>query len=129
MAFSNAQQPGQINVTPLIDVLLVLIIIFLVITPKAPTGLPAAVPQKSDSPAAVAPTAPLVLAIAEDRSLQLNQQAVSREELPDRLASIAASRAQPVLFLTAYRDLEFRAVAEVIDVARAAGLERVALMP
>lgn len=130
MAFTASQQPGQINVTPLIDVLLVLIIIFLVITPLAPRGLPAAVPQKPDS-ASVSASQPssLVLAIARDLSLQLNQQPLDRKELPLRLEALVAAHAQPVLFIAGDRELEFRAVAEIIDVARAAGMDRIALMP
>lgn len=129
MALSASAQPGQINVTPLIDVLLVLIIIFMVITPVSPQGLNTSVPQKSDNDTSAPLPSTLVLSIASDLSLTLNQQPLTSADLPARLRTIMASRAQPVLFIAGSRDLEFHTVAEVIDLARGVGLERIALLP
>jgi biopolymer transport protein TolR len=121
---------AEINVTPLIDVLLVLLIIFLVIQPPTSLGLKAEVPQPSDQPSS-APPPPndVVITIEADRNVRLNQEAPFKvEELAARLKSVFASGASQVVFIRGDKGLEFRQVAEVIDIANGAGLSRIALM-
>jgi biopolymer transport protein TolR len=120
---------AEINMTPMIDVLLVLIIIFMVITPLTPTGLRALVPQ---------PPPPgredqrhrtdIVVTVGKNDLVLINGERVELSLLPSRLARIFQARGDDVIFITGDKDLEFRRIAEVIDLANGAGLRRVALM-
>src|ERR1700738_480138 len=90
MAMATGSGSGQravINVTPMIDVLLVLIIIFLVITPLTPTGLNTLVPQTA-SGAPAEPSHDIVISVARDNAIRLNEKPVELAELPDRLAAL-----------------------------------------
>jgi biopolymer transport protein ExbD len=120
---------SDINVTPMIDVLLVLLIIFMVIVPITSRGESARVPQpaKSDTK-----TAAVVLEVLRDGAsgpvFRINQQTVSREDLTTRLAGIYARRAERVLFVKGDDQLSFTQIAEVIDICHAAGVEHVGLI-
>jgi len=138
MAFSgsNPNSP-QMNVTPLIDVLLVLIIIFMVVViEQRPTGLKAEVPQ----PAPVVPnnipppqrTIVIQLHHAKpgDEHLQVkvNEEVVPWDDLRGRLRDIFAIRVERIAFIEADDDIDFQDVADVIAVARIAGVDRVGLL-
>jgi biopolymer transport protein TolR len=119
---------ARINITPLIDVLLVLIVIFMVITPVTPRGfhsdIPAPPPQQLQSKAERA----LVLSVNDDGSIRLNQESVDRGALPDRLSDIFRTRADRTIFIQADSDVIFDRVAQVIDVAQGSGADRIGLM-
>jgi biopolymer transport protein TolR len=129
MGMSLAHNKAEINVTPLIDVLLVLIIIFMVVVPQHPVGLPATLPQ----PAAVdAPAIPrdsdIVVSVNYDRSVAINTQPISLDQLKDRLRAIFATRANKVIFVRGHRDLDFQEIAAVIDIAKGADVFQIGLM-
>jgi biopolymer transport protein ExbD len=126
----NGQPQAVINMTAMIDVLLVLLIIFMAIAPDQLTGLDAAVPQNSQNRANLVPENPVVLEIAADGSYQLNSQHVPQWSLHDRLTSVFERRAEHVLFFVKAADsVEYSAVAAVIDTAHGISIDRVALMP
>ena len=122
---------SEINVTPMIDILLVLLIIFMVIVPVTPKGEAALAPQLPTRDLRP-PEAPVVLEILAGAGgntvFRINQQAVSAQELPSRLASIFANQAQRVLFIKGDDRLNFTQVAEAIDIGHAAGIDRIGLI-
>ncbi|MBM3761062.1 MAG: biopolymer transporter ExbD [Acidobacteria bacterium] len=132
MAMGGKEGPAaDINMTPMIDVLLVLIIIFMVITPLTPKGLEARVPQPP--PPNQPPPPPendrtVVVIIEKDKSMKINQEPILFENLGKRLEDIFKTRAERVCFVKGDPDLEYQEVAKVIDVAKGVGIDQVGLM-
>ncbi len=122
---------GEVNVTPMIDILLVLLIIFMVISPVVPRGLSARLPQRFSN-LNPAPEAPVIVEIAKGRNglpiYRINQQDVTAEQLGNRLNSIFSMRADKVVFIKGSENLDFSTIATVMDVAKAAGADRIGLM-
>jgi len=121
---------ADINMTPMIDVLLVLIIIFMVITPLTPKGLEALVPQPPPPNQKVQEdnTRTVVIVINRDKSMMINQEQTDENKLGSRLEEIFKTRAERVVFVKGDPDLEFRDVAKAIDIAHGAGIDKVGLM-
>jgi biopolymer transport protein TolR len=121
---------ADINMTPMIDVLLVLIIIFMVITPLTPKGLEALVPQPPPPNQKVQEdnTRTVVIVINKDKSMMINQEQTDENKLGSRLEEIFKTRAERVVFVKGDPDLEFRDVAKAIDIAHGAGIDKVGLM-
>jgi biopolymer transport protein TolR len=124
----NSHRKAEMNVTPLIDVLLVLIIIFLLVTPQLSHGLKTSAPESSDERAST-PRDDIVVTVLGNRTVRLNQESVALEDLDARLKTVFKNAPSHVIFVCADKDLDFQQIAEVIDIAKGAGLERVALMP
>jgi biopolymer transport protein TolR len=138
MAFSAGGGPNspQMNVTPLIDVLLVLIIIFMVVViEQRPTGLTAEVPR----PAPVASNIPpsnrtIVIYVHHPKTgdshpqVKVNEESIEWDRLRERLRDIFAIRVERVAFIEADNDTDFQDVADVIALARTAGVDRVGLL-
>ena len=136
MAMGGSGGPSaNINVTPLIDVLLVLLIIFMVITPLEPKGLEALVPPPPKDPQSqVTPTdrtivVQVIWARANERpKLKINQDDVSWADLQTKLEDIFKTRAERVMFVKGDSDVPFLEVAQVIDIAHAAQVDKVGLI-
>jgi biopolymer transport protein TolR len=121
---------SDINMTPMIDVLLVLIIIFMVITPLTPKGLEALVPQPPppNSKPNLSDERTVVIVVDKDHKYSINQDATTEEALGPRLEEIFKTRAERVVFVKGDPSLDFRWVAEAIDIAHGAGIDKVGLM-
>jgi biopolymer transport protein TolR len=142
MSFSTAgggpfSTGPKMNVTPLIDVLLVLLIVFmLVVIEQKPVGLQTEIPQqpKSTDPSIPPPQATIVVQIHHAKAgaghplVMVNEEAVDWERLRDRLRDIFAIRIEKIAYLKADDDIDFQDVADVIAIARIAGVDRVGLL-
>lgn len=120
------RQSAEMNVTPLVDVLLVLLIIFMLIAPTMSNGLEALIPRPPDQRAA-APADDVVLTVQGDGTVQLNQETVATANLGERLRTVFGDTPDRPVLVRAGKDLDFGQVAGVIDIAKGAGLGRVAL--
>jgi biopolymer transport protein TolR len=120
---------AEINVTPMIDVLLVLIIIFMVIQPSNSLGLNARIPQPPDKSASSdTPTTDVVITVEGNKRVRLNQEPLAVEDLGIRLRALFGGANSRVIFIRADKSLNFEEVAKVIDIVKGAGLNRTALM-
>jgi biopolymer transport protein TolR len=137
MAFSTAgggPLRAEINITPMIDVLLVLIIVFMVVVSMSQEkGLKAQIPQPANTKAQSEPERTIIIQIAwagekEPPTLKINNESVTWDNLPDRLLRIYSGRVERVAFVKGDDDVDFQYVADAISIARHSGAERVGLL-
>ena len=122
---------ADMNIVPLIDILLVLLIIFMVITPTTPKGLEAIVPQpappnQKEDAALLAKT--IVVQVTSGGKLKINQDDTTWDALGPRLEDIFKERAEKVAFVKGDDSVQFYEVARAIDIMRGAGIEKVGLI-
>jgi biopolymer transport protein TolR len=131
MSVGGSKGPkSDINMTPMIDVLLVLIIIFMVITPLTPKGLEALVPQPPPpgQQANASDQRTVVIEVDSNHNLSINTDPCPASQLGDRLTEIFKTRAERVVFVKGADDVEFQWVAQAIDIAHGAGIDKVGLL-
>jgi len=136
MAFSTGGgggAMGEINVTPMIDILLVLLIIFMVIVPTVPHGLDALVPQPPKEPQKQQPNDRTIVVQMVYRPgaapiYKINETEVAKTDLLAKLTDIYSNRAERVMFVKGDDNIDFRYVADVIDIGRAANVDHIGLM-
>jgi biopolymer transport protein ExbD len=120
---------GDINVTPLIDVVLVLLIIFMVLTPATLKHLTTVVPKKADETTPPPPSeAPVMVEYTAKRELSVNGEPIAPEALVDKLSERLRYDRQKVVFFKAEADAPYGEVVHLLDLARGAGARTLAVV-
>jgi biopolymer transport protein ExbD len=126
---SEAGLTNEINVTPMIDVLLVLLIVFMVLVPISRKAIDLQLPDPNPVQTTAQPsTDQIVLEVCTD-SYAINKQAVSREQLPQRLKEIYAPRPDKIIFIKGCDTVKYQEVIWTMDVARGAGVKVIGVPP
>jgi len=125
---ARAKPMAEINVTPFVDVMLVLLIIFMVAAPLLTVGVPIELPKTAATPLPSEDEQPLTLALAADGELILQNTPINRDELIVRLRAIAAERKSDKIFLRADGAVPYSAVMQVMGALNAGGFRNIGLV-
>lgn len=125
---SGGRPMSEINVTPFVDVMLVLLIIFMVAAPLLTVGVPLNLPETDASPLPQEQEAPLTVTLASDGAIYLQETALEYDDFTDRLPAIAAERQDGQVYLRADEALDYGRVARVMGALNAAGFTSIALV-
>ncbi len=131
---SGGGYSSDINMTPMIDILLVLLIIFMVIVPVTPKGLDALVPQPPKNPQQQPKNQDRTIVVqvlylaGRAPAYKINETDVAKGELQQRLTDIYANRAERIMFIRGDDDVNFSYIAEIFDIAKSAGVDHIGLM-
>ncbi|MBT5416148.1 MAG: protein TolR [Rhodospirillaceae bacterium] len=118
---------SEINVTPMVDVMLVLLIIFMITAPLLTVGVPVDLP-KTDAPQITQPSEPLVITIDEDGVIYLQESETPLENLVPRLTAITESKPDTRIFVRGDRNVQYGKIMEVMGTVASAGFAKVALI-
>lgn len=126
----KGRRTPEMNVTPLVDVVLVLLIIFMVITPALSKQLWLHIPEEPDElpAAAIDPQQPLVISVDEEGSIRINRDAIGDERFPARLTRILAARGERKIFFDAHDEVSFERATRALDLAKEGGAVTIAVM-
>ena len=125
---NRARPMAEINVTPFVDVMLVLLIVFMVAAPLLTVGVPIDLPDTAANPLPTEREAPLTVTLTEDGGLLIQEEEVPRDELIQRLSAIASERTSTTIYLRADGNIAYARVAEVMGALNNAGFNEIGLV-